>query len=81
VPGLYEVIIGFYSRKKPQVQLLVNGEAVIVLGSTGSKWSRHSAGNILGLTRVEYLALPARARISVSYTGETGEGFLGLKKL
>lgn len=59
----------------------MNGEPVIVLGSSGTKWNRHSAGNILGLSRVEYLALPARARVSVSYTGESGEGFLGLKKL
>ena len=28
-PGLYEVTFGFFTRKKPAVQLLVNGEPVV----------------------------------------------------
>lgn len=28
-PGLYEVSFGFFTRKKPSVQLLVNGEPVL----------------------------------------------------
>ena len=37
---------------------------------------RHSAGNICGLTINEYVALPARARISLSFECEhLGEGF------
>lgn len=82
-PGLYEVISGFFCRKKPSIQLLVNGEAVILAGSSeGKQFTRHPAGNIAGLTSVDFVALPARARISILYTGEsTVEGFLGLRKL
>ena len=43
---------------------------------------RHSAGNVTGLTLVDFLALPPRARIAITYSHEeTGEGFLSLKKL
>lgn len=45
---------------------------------------KHSAGNITGLTVNEYVALPARARISVAYEGgdqQGGEGFMSLRKL
>ena len=44
--------------------------------------AKHSAGNISGLTFTEFIALPARARVSIGYDNETlGEGFLQLKKL
>jgi hypothetical protein len=42
----------------------------------------HSAGNIAGLSIIEFISLPAKAKISVSFNGETGaEGFVGLRKL
>jgi hypothetical protein len=42
----------------------------------------HPNGNISGLTLVDFIALPARARISIGYTGEVNcEGFIGLRKL
>ena len=42
----------------------------------------HPAGNVTGLTLIDYLALPPKARISCSYQGEEGgEGFLGLRKM
>ena len=31
-PGLYEVTFGFFVRKKPAIQLLVNGEPVLAVG-------------------------------------------------
>lgn len=93
VPGLYEVTFGFFSRRKPTVQLLVNGEPVlaavnsasyVVHHSSGRLTSvgRHSAGNITGLTLIDFLALPPLAKLAVTYNGEDpGEGFLSLKKL
>ena len=92
-PGLYEITFGFYSAKKPTVQLLVNGEAVLsavnsasyVIHHSSGKLKglgKHSAGNLAGLTLIDFVALPARARISISYSGDLGaEGFLGLRKL
>ncbi len=92
-PGLYEITFGFYSNKKPTIQLLVNGEAVlsavnsssyVIHHSSGKLKSlpKHSSGNLTGLTLVDFIALPARARLSISYSGETGgEGFMSLRKL
>lgn len=35
-----------------------------------------------GLTMIDFIVLPARARISVTYSGEMGaEGFIGLRRL
>ncbi len=58
--------------------------------------NKHSSGNVtgiflmrnylfnpsLGLTVIDFIVLPARARLSIAYSGEyEGEGFLGLKRL
>jgi hypothetical protein len=49
---------------------------------TRATTTKHSAGNITGLTLNDYVALPARARVSIGYEGETvGEGFMCLRKL
>jgi len=48
-----------------------------------------SGGNLTGLTLTDYIMLPARARISISYSSGSktdlvlkgSEGFLGLRKL
>eukprot|EP00742_Colponemidia_sp_Colp-10_P010428 GILJ01011451.1.p1 GENE.GILJ01011451.1~~GILJ01011451.1.p1 ORF type:complete len:694 (+),score=153.66 GILJ01011451.1:27-2084(+) len=92
-PGLYEICFGFFASKKPTVQLLVNGEPVLsavnsasyVLHHSSGRLNavgRHSAGNVSGLSLVDFLVLPPRARVSISYNGELGaEGFLSLRKL
>ena len=91
--GLYEVSFGFYSRKKPTVQLHVNGEAVLSALNTSSyalhhssgrmtNVGRHPSGCVTGLTMIDFLALPNNAKLAISYSGEElGEGFLGIKKL
>jgi len=91
-PGLYEVTFGFFTRRKPAVQLLINGEPVLsavnsatyaVHHSSGrlAAVGPHSAGNITGLTLIDFLALPPKARVAVAYQGDEGEGFLGLRKM
>ena len=97
-PGLYALSFGFYSKRSPVVNILVNNEIAITIGANSSNSSigggaasnrnaittvgRHSAGNICGLTINEYVALPARARVSISFEGETlGEGFFQMRKL
>ena len=81
-PGLYQVYFGVFSKKKCTLQLLINGEIVICDGSTqGKLLGKHSSGNIVGCTYSDYLSVPSRARISLSYVGDPSEGFLGLKKL
>ena len=81
--GFYEIDFAVFSRKRPSVELLVNGEAVLIeFSNQGKTWGRHSDGNIIGACAVEFLSLPKRARVSMTYSGESGaEGFLSLKKL
>ena len=90
-PGLYALSFGFYSKRAPKVSILVNNEvAMTVAGGAGqgnnlgtiATVGRHSAGNITGLTINEFVALPARARVSLSFEcDQLGEGFFQLRKL
>ena len=76
-----------------QVQLLVNGEPVLSAVNSSSyavhhssgrlaAVGPHSAGNVTGLTLIDYLALPPKAKVACTYQGEEGgEGFLGLRKM
>lgn len=94
--------MGFYGRKKPTVQIIVNGVTVISAVNSGSYVVHHSSGKlkgankenkennkgekqVSGLTMVDYLLLPGKARLAISYVGEEGvaggEGFLSLRRL
>lgn len=91
--GLYEVCFGFYSKKKPTVQLHVNGEAVLSAvnsvsytvhhhGRYSTSCSTPSSGTITGLTLIDFIALPENAKVAISYSGEgNAEGFLSLRRL
>ena len=47
-----------------------------------AKVGRHSAGCVTGLSMLEFLSLPPKARISVAYRGDDKvEAFLSLRKL
>ncbi|CAG9464890.1 unnamed protein product [Pedinophyceae sp. YPF-701] len=93
VPGLYEVSFGFYAPRKPRVQLLVNGAPVLAAVNSSSYVVHHSSGRlssigkhpdgcVTGLTMVDFLALPAKARLTIMYKGdEQAEGFFALRKL
>lgn len=84
---------GFFSRRKPTVQLLVNDEPVLAAVNSASyalnqssgrvmTVGNHASGNITGLTLIDFLSLPPNANLTVVYNGEDpGEGFLSLKKL
>ena len=81
--GLYEVFFAVFTWKQPRVELLVNGEPVYFeYQTTGKVWGRHSDGNIVPASVHDFITLPAKARISLTFSGEPGaEGVLGLKKL
>ena len=50
--------------------------------AAGSSKTPGSGCNLTGLTLIDFIALPAKARVSLSYSGEPGaEGFFGLRKL
>ena len=47
-PGLYEITFGFYSGKKPTVQVLVNGETILSAVNSSSYVIHHSSGKFKG---------------------------------
>ena len=62
----------------------VNSSSYVIHHTSGKLKStgKHSAGNLTGLTLIDFITLPARARLSISYSGEAcAEGFFGLRKL
>jgi hypothetical protein len=85
-PGLYEINFGFFSRKKANVQILVNDEPVLSAVNSQSYIVHHTtasaSGCMTGITLIDFLVLPARARMSVTFTGDKySEGFIGVRKL
>ena len=80
--GLYKIELGFYSKKKPTVQIIVNGNTVLSAVNSNSYVIHHSSGKlkdikardnpVSGLTLVDFLLLPAKARLAISYNGEEG---------
>ncbi|EAR92032.3 hypothetical protein TTHERM_00105270 (macronuclear) [Tetrahymena thermophila SB210] len=91
-PGLYQIQLGFFSSNRPTIQLLVNGEPVLVCGNDNYKTisgnvivkenCKYQESTIVGTSVNEFFTLPPRARISIVYlNGDKGEGFIGLKRL
>ena len=64
--GIYKIELGFYAKKKPKIQILVNGQTVISAVNNNSYVLHHSSGKlkdisnseISGLTFYDFLTLP-----------------------
>ncbi|CAD8126069.1 unnamed protein product [Paramecium sonneborni] len=87
-PGIYEITLGFFAKKKPKIDIMVNGETIINAVNNSSYVVHHSSGklkdtktSVTGLTMIDFISLPSRARINVAYQGDLGEGFLSLRKV
>ncbi|TPX56339.1 hypothetical protein SpCBS45565_g08432 [Spizellomyces sp. 'palustris'] len=96
-PGLYEITFAFFTKAKPSVQLVVNGESVLSAINSPSYVVHHSSGfvvdgdgriepgTVTGISLLDFLALPPKSTLSVHYhggkKGMLGHGFLGLRKL
>ena len=84
--GLYELNLGFYSDKRPSIQVLVNGE-IIINSQNNNTMNKKLIGkngdinNIIGISIIEFIMLKKQSKISVLFYGGTGHGFIGLKKL
>lgn len=77
------------------VRVFLNGEVIFTVKNSSqgkpsfggnfdqiSAKGKHSAGNVTGLSMSEFVAMPARAQITLVYEGEsTGEGFFTIQKL
>ena len=95
--GLYELNFGFFADKKPNIQILINGEIILnsqnnnsnnnlLLNKTNSlsyinNNDKNYWGNMTGISVIEFIMLPKQSKLSVCYNGGKGNGFIGLKKL
>lgn len=84
--GYYEISIGIFQGRKPNIQVLVNGEVVLSAVNNSQFSSNNSVGMlktgaIAGVTFQEFISLPQRSRISIFCSNEYGEGFLSLRRL
>ena len=81
--GIYEVCFGFFASRKPDIQLMVNYQPVISTSNMSRKGVHQRSQNVrTGVSCSEFVVLPAKSRVSVTYAGELGgQGFLSLKKL
>ena len=86
--GLYQISLGFYANKKPIVQIVVNSDMVI--NGNNNNINRNKNNNIngnknvkkmAGLSLIDFIILQDNSKIAVTYNGEEGFGFIGLKKL
>ena len=84
--GLYELNLGFYSEKRPSIQVVVNGEIIInsqnnnvvnkqIMGKSGD------VNSLKAVSIIEFIMVKKESKISVIFYGGKGSGFIGLKKL
>jgi len=87
--GIYRIEMGYYSKKKPTVQIIVNGQTVVSAINSNAYVLHHSSGKlkdvsnaeITGLTYYDFLMLPENSRLAIAYQGDQGHGFLGIQRL
>ena len=89
--GVYQVCLGFYANKKPIVQIIVNSEMIISANSNNVNGKNNNLNNSMtnnkkikkmtGISLIDFIILQDNSKIAVTYNGEEGFGFIGLKKL
>ena len=77
--GIYQINLGFYFsnniNKKPQVQIIINSENVLNINNKINNKKMNS------ISFSDFIILKDNSKISVTFNGEEGLGFIGLKKL
>ena len=89
--GVYQVCLGFYANKRPIVQIIVNSEMIISANNNNINGKSNNLNNSMinnkkikkmtGLSLIDFIILQDNSKIAVTYNGEEGFGFIGLKKL
>ena len=83
--GLYELNLGFYSEKRPSIQVVVNGE--IIINSQNNIMNKKLIGkntdknNSIGLSIIEFILIKKQSKISILFYGTKGTGLIRKKKL
>ena len=77
--GIYQINLGFYFsnniNKKPQVQIIINSENVLNVNNKINNKKMNS------ISFSDFIILKDNSKISVTFNGEEGLGFIGLKRL
>ena len=77
--GIYQINLGFYFsnniNKKPQVQIIINSENVVNVNNKINNKKMNS------ISFSDFIILKDNSKISVTFNGDEGLGFIGLKKL
>ena len=86
--GVYEISFGFYGKRRPTIQLIVNSDAVLSVIDAPANTVHHvprSRGTtgVTGQTHLDYISLPKCSKIQVRLSnGDMGQqGFLQLRKM
>ena len=88
--GIYQINLGFYfsnfinfTNKKPQVQIIINKENVINVNNNNNYYLNNKINNkkINSISFSDFIILKDNSKITVTFNGEEGLGFIGLKKL
>lgn len=68
---MYELVVCFFCRSKPVITVLVNGELLTTKGTAAIEEGvrKRKQKDMVGVKLIEYVMLPARARISVAFSG------------
>ena len=84
--GIYQINLGFYfsnfTNKKPQVQIIINKENIINVNNN-NYYLNNKINNkkINSISFSDFIILKDNSKITVTFNGEEGLGFIGLKKL
>lgn len=81
--------MGFYAKKKPSIQVIINGKTIVSAINSSSYVVHHSSGKlkdisnseVAGLTYYDFFTLQENTRLAISYNGEPGHGFFGIQRL
>ncbi|KAL7750253.1 hypothetical protein RI367_004426 [Sorochytrium milnesiophthora] len=94
--GLYELTFAFFTKSKPSIQLVVNGESVLSAihspmytvhhgsGYVTDGHGKQRPGMVTGISMIEFLCLPAKSTLCLHWHGKVDhavEGFMGLRRL
>ena len=81
--GIYQINLGlYYSNMKPQVQIIINNDNIITINNNNYLNNKgKNSKKMNSITYIDFIILQDNSKIAITFNGEEGLGFLGLKKL
>ena len=81
--GIYQINLGlYYSNMKPQVQIIINNDNIITINNNNYLNNKgKNSKKMNSITYIDFIILRDNSKIAITFNGEEGLGFLGLKKL